>query len=100
MQAISLLINFTVNSSVTVEGLVTQWSQSGGPGFEPHSWHLWKLLDPSLYSPERTSAATFVNGNCVCVCGFFFFFLMICFNLIRRYFNGEPVKWLGKKSAL
>ena len=75
MQAISLLINFTVNSSVTVRG---------GPGFEPHSLHLRKLLDSSLYRPKRTSAATFVNGN--------FFFSMICFNLIRQYFNGAPVK--------
>ena len=74
MQAISLLINFTVNSSVTVEGLVTQWSQSGGPGFEPHSWHLRKLLDPSLYSPERTSAATFVNGSFLFFSFLFFFF--------------------------
>ena len=56
MQAISLLINFTLNSSVTVRGCVIQWSQSGGPGFEPHPGHLRDLLDPSLYSPERTSA--------------------------------------------
>ena len=45
MQAISLLMNFTVNSSVTVGGSVTQWSQSGGPWLESRSGHLRDLLD-------------------------------------------------------